>query len=145
MCWKGYSLYSCTAEFRLFWLQTKLAEAGLGGPPEPMGAGPGPGPGQGPGGQPTQARRIAPLPAYRASPGGLLAAHSGAVGFVRDGLSILHREGRYEAGRGTPLALLWKDAACSRYLLETDAAGEGAPRGRGGDQGRPWRRAARTA
>ena len=28
MCWKGYTLYDCSAEFRLFWLHTKLAEGG---------------------------------------------------------------------------------------------------------------------
>jgi len=26
MCWKGYSLYDCTSEFRLFWRDTKLRE-----------------------------------------------------------------------------------------------------------------------
>ena len=26
MCWKGYALYDCSAEFRLFWVQSKLAE-----------------------------------------------------------------------------------------------------------------------
>ena len=26
MCWKGYALYDCTAEFRLFWLRGKLEE-----------------------------------------------------------------------------------------------------------------------
>ena len=28
MCWKGYTLCDCSAEFRLFWLHTKLAEGG---------------------------------------------------------------------------------------------------------------------
>ncbi|CAN0490023.1 unnamed protein product, partial [Phaeothamnion confervicola] len=26
MCWKGYSLYDCTADFRFYWVRTKLAE-----------------------------------------------------------------------------------------------------------------------
>lgn len=26
MCWKGYILYDCSAEFRLYWVQLKLAE-----------------------------------------------------------------------------------------------------------------------
>ena len=30
MCWKGYALYDCSAEFRQFWLHTKLAECGAG-------------------------------------------------------------------------------------------------------------------
>ena len=42
--------------------------------------------------------------------------------FVRDGLLLLNKEGHYELG-ATPLALLWKDATCSRYVVDTDAAG----------------------
>lgn len=30
MCWKGYALYDCSAEFRLFWVQSKLAECASG-------------------------------------------------------------------------------------------------------------------
>ena len=26
MCWKGYSLYDCSTEFRLYWRETKLQE-----------------------------------------------------------------------------------------------------------------------
>lgn len=40
---------------------------------------------------------------------------------MRDGLLLLNKEGHYELG-ATPLALLWKDAKCSQYLLDTDAA-----------------------
>lgn len=43
--------------------------------------------------------------------------------FCRDGLLLLHKEAQYWPGQ-TPLALLWKDAASSRYFIETDAAGE---------------------
>uniref|UniRef100_A0A7N0UY15 Snurportin-1 n=1 Tax=Kalanchoe fedtschenkoi TaxID=63787 RepID=A0A7N0UY15_KALFE len=28
VCWRGYSLYDCSAEFRFFWLNSKLAETG---------------------------------------------------------------------------------------------------------------------
>ena len=27
MCWKGYTLYDCSTEFRQFWMQSKLPEA----------------------------------------------------------------------------------------------------------------------
>ena len=54
--------------------------------------------------------------------GGLHAALRGPVPFVRDGVTLLHKEGFYELG-ASPLALLWKDATCSRYHLDTDAAG----------------------
>ncbi|KAK9832305.1 hypothetical protein WJX74_005806 [Apatococcus lobatus] len=63
-----------------------------------------------------------PLPAYSASPGGLKEAYAGVVPYERDGLLLLHKEGHYHQGP-TPLALLWKDAACSRYVIDTDAKG----------------------
>ena len=28
MCWSGYLLYDCSAEFRTFWVQSKLADVG---------------------------------------------------------------------------------------------------------------------
>ena len=31
LCWRGYGLYDCSAEFRLFWLHSKLAEDGVDG------------------------------------------------------------------------------------------------------------------
>lgn len=59
--------------------------------------------------------------------GGLHAALHGAVPFSRDGVTLLHTEGHYALG-ASPLALLWKDASCSRYHLDTDAAGVVPPR-----------------
>lgn len=59
--------------------------------------------------------------------GGLHAALHGAVPFSRDGVTLLHMEGHYALG-ASPLALLWKDASCSRYHLDTDAAGVVPPR-----------------
>lgn len=38
--------------------------------------------------------------------------------FVQDGVYFRHVEGHYcLGGYSTPLALLWKDETCSRYLL----------------------------
>ncbi|KAL4439876.1 hypothetical protein ABPG75_002877 [Micractinium tetrahymenae] len=134
MCWKGYSLYHCSAEFRLFWVQSKLAESGAtsafatsllgvssssGGSGSSMGNGSGVGQ---PAAAPAAVRRFQPLPAYRCTPEGLATAHSGPVSFQRDGLLLLHKEGQYLSGQ-TPLALLWKDAASSRYFIDTDLAG----------------------
>ena len=74
MCWKGYSLYACSAEFRLFWVQSKLEESSAtsafatsvsgGGGEAPLAG---------------QRRRFLPLPAYRCTPGGLHMAHSQPV------------------------------------------------------------------
>ena len=46
--------------------------------------------------------------------------------YRRDGLYLLHKEGHYALAL-SPLALLWKDAACSRYFVDTDAAGNALP------------------
>lgn len=49
------------------------------------------------------------------------AAYQSTPCFVHDGLCLLHKESHYAAGQSTPLVLLWKDAGCSTYLLDTDA------------------------
>lgn len=46
-----------------------------------------------------------------------------SFGFIPDGLSFIHRESHYSLGL-TPLLMLWKDAHCSRYLLDTDIKGQ---------------------
>jgi snurportin-1 len=122
LSWRGQDLGGCTAEFRLHWLRARLAELAA----EQGGASDG---GVaawtvGGGGAP-RARRVEPLPAYDATPAGLAAAHSAPAPFIRDGLYLLHRCAHYAPG-ATPLALAWKDAACSRYVVDTDPA-TGAP------------------
>lgn len=108
MCWKGYPLYNCNAEFRMFWMTSKLVE-------ETDAA---------TAGSSHNAFAIAAVPLYQAHVEGLKAAHSAAaMPFVRDGIMLLHKEGRYLAGASSPLALLWKDAASSRFLLDTDSSG----------------------
>ena len=54
---------------------------------------------------------------------GLKAAHSEAMPFQRDGCYFLHKEGNYDTEGLTPLALVWKDPACSQYFIDTDAEG----------------------
>eukprot|EP00882_Tetradesmus_deserticola_P007875 GHRQ01008289.1.p1 GENE.GHRQ01008289.1~~GHRQ01008289.1.p1 ORF type:complete len:253 (+),score=91.54 GHRQ01008289.1:440-1198(+) len=84
-------------------------------------------------------RRFELLPYWLATPDGLAAAAgSGAAAargaadpaggacppYVQDGVYLRHAEGHYYQGGGcTPLALLWKDESCSRYLLDTDGDG----------------------
>lgn len=48
---------------------------------------------------------------------GMQAAHSGEVAFQRDGCYFLHKEAHYDTDGQTPLALLWKDPACTRSEL----------------------------
>ncbi|GBF92905.1 hypothetical protein Rsub_05741 [Raphidocelis subcapitata] len=115
LAWRGVDLAGCSAECRAFWLAGKMAEGGAAG-----GGAAGPGP------------SLEVLPALPATPEGLAsaargAAGGGALGFVQDGLLLLHREGQYSPGH-SPLALLWKDEGCSRYLLDTDTDGIVPPR-----------------
>lgn len=104
MAWNGHPLYHCTSEFRAFWTASKLAEAG---------------PGRGGG---AALPRFAPVPWLAADAAGLAAAYGGAAPYARDGLAFLHREAHYTPGQ-SPLSLLWKDQACSKYVIDTDAAG----------------------
>jgi len=106
MCWKGQALYGCSAEFRMFWVASRLMEtdaATSGCHHNPF--------------------RIVPVPAFHASADGLTIAHSGPADYGRDGLLLLHKDGIYAAGATSPLALLWKDAGCSRHPVDTDASG----------------------
>lgn len=81
MCWKGYSLYSCSAEFRLFWVQSKLSESDASAAhATSISSGGGGGGGQQEKQQGT--RRFLPLPAYRCTPGGLEVAARQAVRWV---------------------------------------------------------------
>uniref|UniRef100_A0A1D1ZPW4 Snurportin-1 n=1 Tax=Auxenochlorella protothecoides TaxID=3075 RepID=A0A1D1ZPW4_AUXPR len=108
MAWNGHPLYHCTTEFRAFWTASKLAEAG---------------PGRGGGAALPQ---FAPVPWLAADAAGLAAAYGGAAPYARDGLAFLHREAHYTPGQ-SPLSLLWKDQACSKYVIDTDAAGVPLP------------------
>ena len=50
LCWKGYGLYDCSSEFRLYWVSSKLEETDAGKPP---------------GSVPHHARCFTAVPAYR--------------------------------------------------------------------------------
>jgi hypothetical protein len=71
--------------------------------------------------------RFAAVPYFAADAAGLTAAARGGAAYGRDGLHFLHREATYALG-ASPLALAWKDAACSPYAVDTDAAGVVPPR-----------------
>ncbi|KAG0584032.1 hypothetical protein M758_3G180800 [Ceratodon purpureus] len=105
MCWRGYSLFDCTAEFRFFWMTTKLAETGALCDPSAH-----------------HHYRFSVVPVYECNVSGLQAVYSGPVPFVRDGILFYNRHALYELGV-TPLVLVWKDAQCSQYLLDTDSHG----------------------
>ena len=97
MSWGGYSLYDCTAEFRFYWLRTKLGE--LDGSVGDYG--------------------ILPAPYFDADDAGIRRAYEGVMPFVRDGLLFYNKQGHYALGL-TPLVALYKDASCTRYFAPAD-------------------------
>ncbi|WCJ36256.1 Snurportin-1 [Euphorbia peplus] len=105
ICWGGYSLYDCTAEFRFFWLNSKLGETGACDPPSFY-----------------HKYRFSSVPIYSCDQSGLLSAYSGAVPYVKDGLLFYNKHSLYQTGN-TPLALVWKDENCSQYVIDTDSNG----------------------
>ncbi|KAK4776830.1 hypothetical protein SAY86_005518 [Trapa natans] len=105
LCWRGYSLYDCSAEFRFFWLNSKLAESGACGPPSQY-----------------HRYRFSLIPVYNCDHNGLSAAYMGAVPYMKDGLLFYNKEAKYQTGN-TPLALVWKDENCSQYVIDTDNQG----------------------
>ncbi|PSS07675.1 Snurportin-1 like [Actinidia chinensis var. chinensis] len=106
VCWAGYSLYECTAEFRYFWLNSKLVESGACDPPSFY-----------------HKYRFGLVPVYNCDQAGLHIAYSGPVPFVKDGLLFYNKNAHYQTGN-TPLALVWKDENCSQYVIDTDSKGQ---------------------
>ena len=104
LCWKGHRLEDNPAEFRLYWLQAKLAEtsAAVASSTNPC--------------------RVLPLPWYECSAAALRLsygweAETGGARAAKDGLLLLHREALYEAGP-SPLQLAWSDAGCSERFYD---------------------------
>lgn len=104
MCWADYSLYECTAEFRFYWLRTKLAEIGE--------------------------RDMRPAICWECDPESLEKAYTAPLPYLRDGLLFYAKQGHYALGL-TPLVCLWKDERTTRYwrgfsacVLEIDAGGQ---------------------
>jgi snurportin-1 len=74
VCWRGYSLYDCTAEFRFFWLNSKLSETNASDPPSQY-----------------HRYRFNVVRIYECNLIGLQAAYSGQVSYVRDGLLFYNK------------------------------------------------------
>ncbi|GMP34133.1 hypothetical protein CsSME_00007137 [Camellia sinensis var. sinensis] len=106
VCWAGYSLYECAAEFRFFWLNSKLVESGACEPPSFY-----------------HKYRFDLVPVYNCDQAGLHTAYSGPVPYVKDGLLFYNKHAHYQTGN-TPLALVWKDENCSQYVIDTDSRGQ---------------------
>uniref|UniRef100_K3W9X0 Snurportin-1 n=1 Tax=Globisporangium ultimum (strain ATCC 200006 / CBS 805.95 / DAOM BR144) TaxID=431595 RepID=K3W9X0_GLOUD len=101
MCWKGYLLYNCTTEFRLYWLRDKLSESTISTV------------------SPANPYRFMPIPCYESDEHGICEAYSGTFPFLKDGLLFYMKVAHYELGL-SPLVLVWKDANTSRYFVYTE-------------------------
>lgn len=121
LSWGCLDLTAGDAEFRVAWLASKVAdevvevegnevEVDDGGPPLPWVP-------------------VRWLPTWPADEAGVRAAArwattvdggpAGAASLpIPDGVLLRHRAAPYAAGTSTPLVLLWKDAACSRHLVD---------------------------
>ncbi|XP_049376204.1 uncharacterized protein LOC125841181 [Solanum stenotomum] len=106
VCWAGISLYECTAEFRFFWLNSKLAETGACDVPSTY-----------------HKYKFSALPVYNCDKEGLQTAYAGQVPYVKDGLLFYNKHAQYQTGN-TPLSLVWKDDHCSQYVIDTDNKGQ---------------------
>ncbi|KAK6122222.1 hypothetical protein DH2020_044037 [Rehmannia glutinosa] len=60
---------------------------------------------------------------YTTVTGGLKAAYTEPVPYVKDGLLFYNKHAHYQSGN-TPLVLVWKDENCSQYVLDTDGKGQ---------------------
>jgi snurportin-1 len=143
LAWNGHEFLSCDAAFRLSWLRSKMdEEATTASDPssnDPMTSNKDT-LGQGriiltdP--NTSNVLYLTPLPFFSSDSQGLSCCyHSSAIahdsplaqfcslGFIPDGLSFIHKESHYHFGQ-SPLFVLWKDAHCSRYLLDTDSQGK---------------------
>lgn len=69
VCWAGFSLYECTAEFRFFWLNSKLVEIGACDAPSTY-----------------HKFRFCTVPVYECDEKGLETAYTGVMPYVKDGL-----------------------------------------------------------
>ncbi|GFP89291.1 snurportin-1 [Phtheirospermum japonicum] len=105
VCWAGISMYECTAEFRYFWLHSKLVESGACNEPSTY-----------------HRYSFKTVEIYNCDGAGLKAAYNGSVPYVKDGLLFCNMHAHYESGN-TPLVLVWKDENCSQYVLDTDSKG----------------------
>jgi len=103
MVWRGYMLYDCHAQFRLYWVHTKLGEvdAAVASRTNPC--------------------PFLPVPYYEVSRSSLSELYAAAWPFVRGGLLFVHRETVYEQG-ASPLLLLWTDKACSERFFDFGSA-----------------------
>ena len=103
MCWGGYDLYTCAAEFRFYWLRTKLQECRAESSEE-------------------DEFRLEVAPYFDCDRQGLAKAYRAPLPYLRDGLLFYHKQGHYACGH-TSLVCLFKDEECTRRF-NADSSGD---------------------
>jgi hypothetical protein len=111
LCWKGFPIHDSEAEFRIFWVQTKLFECGYRQRSEMS----------------YNSIEFYWLPVCSAE-----SLKSGekfysrnamesydSWGFKQDGVLLINKHASYFSGTN-PFLLFWKDAFCSPYLIEEE-------------------------
>mmetsp|Transcript_1040 Transcript_1040/g.1651 ORF Transcript_1040/g.1651 Transcript_1040/m.1651 type:complete len:529 (-) Transcript_1040:128-1714(-) len=109
LIWGDTDLVGADAECRMFWLDSRAAEFSEN--------------------VPRKARTLQWISAKPATPETLCQAYRDDVGYPKDSLMFLHREGHYAMDQPiTPLALMWRDRRLSRFVVDTpDEHGEKLP------------------
>jgi snurportin-1 len=123
LSWKGHGLTDCSAEFRVYWLGTKLAEArtAISSSRNPCA--------------------IVPLPYAPCTPAQLQQVYAGETPFkgaAKDGMLFLHRESLYEPGP-SPLLLSWADGSCSQRFYDYGSAQMASAIGQDPSKAGRWR------
>jgi len=99
--WKGFNYCDSTAEFRFYWMQSKLAEIeGICSVSD------------------HNQYRFQPIPMFKCDRTGLESVYTSTYQYQKDGLVFYNKDGHYVGGL-TPLVLSWKDSATSRYPIDT--------------------------
>ena len=122
LSWKDHRLTECPAEFRMYWLATKLSETGACEPSSrnpckfialtPLEC------------TPTNLQSMYTEPAPHAAPS--------------DGLLFVHRDSLYEPGP-SPLLLAWADASCSERFYDYGSEEMAAALDREPEKAHRWR------
>lgn len=109
LVWGDMDMAGAEAECRLFFIQSRMEEMREK--------------------HPRRARPLKLVKALPATPESLQELYTADVGYPKDSLLFLHREGHYQLDQPiTPLALMWRDRQLSRFVVDTpDKTGESLP------------------
>ena len=113
LCWKGQSLYGCTASFRFYWARVRLEETGIGFSSETFLHATGTEMGE----ENVDGYKIVLAPSFLSTKESVYRCLTDNFGYQTDGVLFVARGGYYEPGeKPSPLMLVWKNENVSRYF-----------------------------